>query len=67
MNSMVLMDREEVAALVGCNPETIRRAQVGGKLSAIVLSQKLVRYALDDVRAWLKANRVTGKAPTAAI
>ena len=62
---LVLMDREEVAALLGVHTETIRRAQATGKLPAYVLGSKLVRYRLEDVEAWLEANRFIGVATPA--
>jgi excisionase family DNA binding protein len=66
MNSnIVLMDREEVAAMLGVHTETIRRAQHAGKLPAYILGQKLVRYDLADVQVWLKGTRHEGKASAA--
>ena len=54
---VTLLDREELAAMLGVCEETIRRAQAKGKLRAHVFSPKLVRYHPDDIAVWLQSTR----------
>ena len=45
----MLLNRKEVAALVGCHPETIKRAEHAGKLAAHRFGHRMIRYRRDDV------------------
>jgi len=53
----VLLNRKEVAALVGCHPETIKRAEHAGKLTAHRFGRRMIRYRRDDVETWLQSIR----------
>jgi excisionase family DNA binding protein len=61
-----LLNREEVAAIVGCHPETISRASRAGKLPAYYLGSRIVRYRLEDVYRWLEGFRYQGSPLTKA-
>jgi excisionase family DNA binding protein len=53
----VLLNRKEVAALVGCHPETIKRAERKGKLPAYRFGHRMVRYRREDVERWWQGAR----------
>ena len=53
----MLLNRKEVAALVGCHPETIKRAEHAGKLAAHRFGHRMIRYRRDDVEMWLQSSR----------
>jgi excisionase family DNA binding protein len=57
LQEAALLDREAVAKIVGCHPETITRASRSGKLPAIYLGHRLVRYKRENVDAWLESFR----------
>jgi hypothetical protein len=52
-----LLDSAEVAAIVGCHPETVTRARRSGKLRGHYLGRRMVRYRLEDVNLWLDNSR----------
>jgi len=58
----VLLDRKEVAALLGCHPETIKRAEQAGKLPAHRFGHRMIRYRREDIDRWLEANRYVATA-----
>ena len=47
--ALLLLDRKEVAALLGCHPETIKRAEQAGKLPAHRFGHRMIRYRREDV------------------
>jgi len=53
-----LQSRGQVAALVGCHPRTIQRAEKNGELQPIKFNARLIRYRLSDVLAWIERARV---------
>ena len=53
----MLLNRKEVAALVGCHPETIKRAERKGKLPAYRFGHRMVRYRREDVKRWWQGAR----------
>ena len=53
----MLLNRKEVAALVGCHPETIKRAERKGKLPAYRFGHRMVRYRREDVERWWQGAR----------
>jgi excisionase family DNA binding protein len=60
----MLLTREEIAAIVGVHPMTIKRASQSGKLASHRLGHKLVRYLLSDVNSWLQNSRYEATSPT---
>jgi hypothetical protein len=52
-----LLDSAEVAAIIGCHPETVTRARRSGKLRGHYLGRRMVRYRLEDVNLWLDNSR----------
>lgn len=53
----ILLDRDEVAAIVGLHPESIKRAEQAGKLRALKFGHKTVRYHPEDGHSWLNSAR----------
>jgi hypothetical protein len=53
----MLLGSAEVAAIVGCHPETVTRARRAGKLRGHYLGRRMVRYSLADVNLWLEGTR----------
>jgi excisionase family DNA binding protein len=53
-----LGSRGEVAALVGCHPRTIQRAEKRGELHPIKFNARLIRYKLSEVLEWIENSRV---------
>ena len=53
-----LMSRREVAALIGVHTETIKRYQHQGRLKAIILNSRLIRYERAEVEKLLQSGRV---------
>jgi len=53
----MLLTREEVAALVGFHPETIKRASNAGELPAYYFGGRTIRYRRDDVERWIEGFR----------
>ena len=57
LGAAALLNRKEVAALLGCHPETIKRAERKGKLPAYRFGHRMVRYRREDVERWWQGAR----------
>lgn len=53
------LDTEAVSELTGISQSTLEKARVRGTGMPYVKAGRSVRYALNDVRAWMNAHRVT--------
>ena len=53
-----LMSRREVASMLGVHTETIKRYQHQGRLKAIILNSRLIRYERAEVEKLLQSGRV---------
>ncbi|GLZ15657.1 hypothetical protein Acsp04_58920 [Actinomadura sp. NBRC 104425] len=52
---------EEVAALIGVDPSTLRRWRTGRPMQGppfVKVSESVTRYSVTDVREWLLSRRV---------
>ena len=52
------MSRRQVADLLGLHTETIKRYQHQGRLKAIILNSRLIRYERADVEKLLQSGKV---------
>ncbi len=49
----VMLDIQEVAALLRVSPSTVKRARYAGRLRGVRVSGRIVRYRGSDVQAYL--------------
>jgi hypothetical protein len=54
-----MLDEKETAALLHCSVAFLRRRRLFGTGPAFVKVGRLVRYTVEDLEAYLAANRVT--------
>ena len=58
LNSGPLLSRKDVARLLGCHVETVKRMQRRGQLPAIILNSRFIRYSRSDVEKLLRSGKV---------